>query len=59
MISDEIRNCYLALGEIIHELPPKQAVFVRLIKKCLIKACEDAEQLENCTPLFRIINKNQ
>ncbi len=46
MVSNEIRNCAVALGAIMHKINDEQAAMLRLIKSNLIAAADAAEELE-------------
>jgi len=46
MISQEIKSCCAALGELTHELTDEQAELVRRVRHNLSAAAEDAEVME-------------
>jgi len=46
MVSNEIRNCGIALGVLMHQVPDEQAALIRMIKRNLIAAADLAEELE-------------
>ena len=50
MVSNEIRNCGIALGALLHEVTEEQAALLRLIKSNLIAAADMAEELEANMP---------
>jgi hypothetical protein len=47
MVSQEIRNCGIALGALMHQVDPEQAAVLRLVKTNLIAAADTAEELEH------------
>lgn len=57
MVSQEIRNCGIALGALMHQVTPEQAAMLRLIKANLISAADQAKEMEGglmVPPLFKI-----
>ena len=46
MVSQEVRNCGIALGALMHQVTEEQAAMLRLIKSNLIAAADAAEELE-------------
>ena len=56
MVSQEIRNCGIALGALMHQVPEEQAAMIRLIKTNLIAAADLAKEMERgfVVPGFRI-----
>lgn len=46
MVSQEIRNCGIALGALMHQVNEEQAAMLRLIKTNLVAAADHAEELE-------------
>ncbi len=46
MVSNEIRNCAVALGAIMHQINDEQAAMLRVIKVNLMAAADEAEELE-------------
>lgn len=55
MVSNEIRNCGIALGVLMHQVAEEQAAMIRLIKGNLIAAADQAMELESCMPVFGYI----
>ena len=51
MVSNEIRNCGIALGALMHQVTEEQAAMIRLIKGNLIAAADQAMELESCMPV--------
>lgn len=47
MVSQEIRNCGIALGALMHQVNEEQAAMLRLIKTNLVAAADHAEELEH------------
>ena len=47
MVSQEVRNCGIALGALMHQVTEEQAAMLRLIKSNLIAAADAAEELES------------
>lgn len=57
MVSQEIRNCGIALGALMHQVTEEQAAMIRLIKGNLIAAADMAKEMERglvVPPLFKI-----
>ena len=56
MVSQEIRNCGIALGALMHQVTPEQAAMIRLIKANLIAAADMAKEMERgfAVPTFKI-----
>lgn len=56
MVSNEIRNCGIALGAIMHQVTEEQAAMIRLIKSNLIAAADQAKEMESglVVPLFKV-----
>ena len=57
MVSQEVRNCGIALGALMHSVTPEQAAVIRIIKTNLIAAADMAKELESglmVPPLFKI-----
>lgn len=46
MVSQEIRNCGIALGALMHQVTEEQAAMIRLIKGNLIAAADMAKEME-------------
>jgi hypothetical protein len=54
MVSQEIRNCGIALGALMHQVTEEQAA---IIKSNLIAAADQAKEMESglmVPPLFRV-----
>lgn len=47
MVSQEIRNCGIALGALMHQVTEEQAAMIRLIKSNLIAAADQAKEMES------------
>jgi hypothetical protein len=56
MVSNEIRNCGIALGALMHQVTEEQAAMIRLIKQNLIAAADQAKEMESglVVPLFKV-----
>lgn len=56
MVSQEIRNCGIALGALMHQVTEEQAAIIRLIKGNLIAAADMAKEMERgfVVPNFKI-----
>lgn len=48
MISKEIRSCTIALSTLLHHVNDEQAELIRIIKRNLDSAAEQAQEMENC-----------
>lgn len=50
MVSNEIRNCGIALGALMHQVTEEQAAMLRIIKTNLVAAADMARELEHNMP---------
>lgn len=46
LVSNEIRNCGIALGNLLPQVTEEQAALLRMIKRNLIAAADSAMELE-------------
>ncbi len=46
MVSQEIRSCSIALGTLMHGISDDQAAVIRLVRKNLAAAADEAEEME-------------
>ena len=51
MVSNEIRNCGIALGTLMHQVTEEQAALLRIIKTNLVAAADSAEEMEATLPV--------
>ncbi|GAB7082319.1 hypothetical protein [Megalodesulfovibrio paquesii] len=52
--SEQIRNCAIALGALMHDVPDEHAALIRVVRQNLLAAADQAQALER-KPLLLVV----